>query len=242
MDSPIPASPAIPSCLKAVCPVKAVPCSMASTRRGRSAANGVKLALAITLTFLALGPPTAKAQSDTFSWIPVTPADLKLESQGKAHAIILEQEEFQDDPAGVISVHKQIKIFDEEGKKYGDIEIPNDAESTEIRNIHGRTVSPNGTSFEFQGPEFDEMAVKSKNLRRWYASLVKDRRQGSEPLRQQALELTAASKSWMEKVRAVGSYVQSQIRYVAIEVGIGGYQPHRADEILRDKTETAKTR
>jgi hypothetical protein len=35
--------------------------------------------------------------------------------------------------------------------------------------------------------------------------------------------------------QAVGEYVQKNIRYVAIEIGIGGYQPHRAEDTFRDK-------
>ena len=34
---------------------------------------------------------------------------------------------------------------------------------------------------------------------------------------------------------AIAAYVQQQIRYVAVEIGIGGYQPHQAAEIFRNK-------
>ena len=35
--------------------------------------------------------------------------------------------------------------------------------------------------------------------------------------------------------RSLAEFVQKQIRYVAIEIGIGGYQPHFASEIFRNK-------
>ncbi len=37
----------------------------------------------------------------------------------------------------------------------------------------------------------------------------------------------------MDKAQALATYVQSHIRYVAIEIGIGGYQPHSAGDIFK---------
>ncbi len=36
----------------------------------------------------------------------------------------------------------------------------------------------------------------------------------------------------MEKIRRLAFYVQHSVRYVAIEIGIGGFQPHAAHEVL----------
>jgi hypothetical protein len=36
----------------------------------------------------------------------------------------------------------------------------------------------------------------------------------------------------MERISALASYVQHNIRYVAIEIGIGGYQPHPAQDVF----------
>jgi uncharacterized protein DUF3857/transglutaminase superfamily protein len=45
---------------------------------------------------------------------------------------------------------------------------------------------------------------------------------------------TAAGTTW-EKVVALASFVQRDIRYVAIEIGIGGYQPHYAREVFANR-------
>src|SRR5437899_895658 len=37
------------------------------------------------------------------------------------------------------------------------------------------------------------------------------------------------------KIRALAAFVQKDIRYVAIEIGIGGYQPHSAQDIFANR-------
>ena len=39
----------------------------------------------------------------------------------------------------------------------------------------------------------------------------------------------------LSKIDALYNYVSRQIRYVAIEIGIGGYQPHPAEEVYKNK-------
>jgi hypothetical protein len=66
----------------------------------------------------------------------------------------------------------------------------------------------------------------------WYAGLARGRRDLSPELRQKALELTAAAPSPLAKMQALAIFVQNEVRYVAIELGIGGYQPHSASEVF----------
>jgi hypothetical protein len=47
--------------------------------------------------------------------------------------------------------------------------------------------------------------------------------------------LTATAPSPDGKIRILSSYVQKQVRYVAIEIGIGGYQPHAAASTFANK-------
>ena len=51
-----------------------------------------------------------------------------------------------------------------------------------------------------------------------------------------------ASKSTLDKVKALSTFVQHEVRYVAIEIGVGGYQPHRAFRVLPIATGTARTK
>jgi hypothetical protein len=66
----------------------------------------------------------------------------------------------------------------------------------------------------------------------WYASLTADRIATTPALVAKAHELTAGKTSTFDKVAAIGAFTQHDIRYVAIEIGIGGYQPHHAGDIL----------
>jgi hypothetical protein len=66
----------------------------------------------------------------------------------------------------------------------------------------------------------------------WYANLAAASRQPTPEIKQKVAELTAASSSPLEKIRTLTSFMQRQIRYVAVEIGIGGYQPHPAAEVF----------
>jgi hypothetical protein len=66
----------------------------------------------------------------------------------------------------------------------------------------------------------------------WYAALTADRGATTPQLAVKARELTAGKNSAFEKVAAIGAFTQHDVRYVAIEIGIGGYQPHLAGDIL----------
>ncbi len=66
----------------------------------------------------------------------------------------------------------------------------------------------------------------------WEAGLVRGRRESSPEIKQKVTELTASETTELEKMRAIGKFVQDDIRYVAIELGIGGWQPHPASDVF----------
>jgi len=66
----------------------------------------------------------------------------------------------------------------------------------------------------------------------WYLGLTNGRRDPSLELRKKVQELTASSPDPLSKMRALATYAQRDIRYVAIELGVGGVQPHPASEVL----------
>jgi transglutaminase-like putative cysteine protease len=70
------------------------------------------------------------------------------------------------------------------------------------------------------------------DLGAWYADLTHGRRDASPPIKQEVVELTASAPSLLAKMQALAAFVQNDIRYVAIELGIGGHQPHPAAEIF----------
>ena len=67
---------------------------------------------------------------------------------------------------------------------------------------------------------------------RWYTQLTSSRREITPEIRNKTGEILAGINDPLEKIRRLASYVQHNIRYVAVEIGIGGFQPHAAQEIL----------
>ena len=68
-------------------------------------------------------------------------------------------------------------------------------------------------------------------MARWESNLVQGRRDPSPELKQKVAEITASASTPLAKMQAIAAFVQKDIRYVAIELGIGGWQPHPARDI-----------
>ena len=66
---------------------------------------------------------------------------------------------------------------------------------------------------------------------KWEADLAQGRRDPSQEIKQKVAELTSGAPTTLAKMQAVAAFVQRDIRYVAIELGIGGLQPHAARDI-----------
>jgi len=71
-----------------------------------------------------------------------------------------------------------------------------------------------------------------REMGNWEAGLEQGRRDASPEIRQKVAALTANSATPLAKMQALAKFVQGDIRYVAIELGIGGWQPHPAPEIF----------
>ncbi len=67
---------------------------------------------------------------------------------------------------------------------------------------------------------------------KWYLNLTNGRRDTSPQITQQVASITASARTPLEKMRALALFVQHDVRYVAIELGIGGWQPHSASEVF----------
>ena len=85
-------------------------------------------------------------------------------------------------------------------------------------------------------PPHEQLAGKThrtwNDVAAWYMTLTSDRVDTTPAIAAKVRELTAGRTSTFEKVAAIGAFAQHDVRYVAIEIGIGGYQPHHAGEIL----------
>lgn len=70
------------------------------------------------------------------------------------------------------------------------------------------------------------------DMGRWEETLARGRRDPTPEIKQKVAELTGGSATQLAKMQVLGSFVQRDVRYVAIELGIGGFQPHPAADIF----------
>jgi len=66
----------------------------------------------------------------------------------------------------------------------------------------------------------------------WYTSLASGRRDLSPELKQKTITLATPANTTLDKMRAIAQFMQDDIRYVAIELGVGGFQPHPATDVF----------
>jgi hypothetical protein len=84
-------------------------------------------------------------------------------------------------------------------------------------------IPPGGSGRGFQN--WKEMGI-------WYQRLTSGRRDASPELKQKVAALTSSAATPLEKMKVLAKFAQQDIRYVAIELGIGGWQPHAAAEVF----------
>ena len=66
----------------------------------------------------------------------------------------------------------------------------------------------------------------------WLGDLYSGQMDASEPIKQEVSSLVAGKTTLLLKMQAIAAFVQHDIRYVAIELGIGGWQPHAAPDVF----------
>jgi Domain of Unknown Function with PDB structure (DUF3857)/Transglutaminase-like superfamily len=74
-----------------------------------------------------------------------------------------------------------------------------------------------------------------QSIGEWYDALAKDRLVATPEIAAKAKELTGDKTDFYDKTEAVAEFVQKQIRYFVIEMGIGGNQPHFAGDIFHNR-------
>jgi hypothetical protein len=83
---------------------------------------------------------------------------------------------------------------------------------------------------------------------RWAAGLFNTQRTTSPEMIGKVAQLTQGKNDFDSKVRVITEFVQTEFRYYAIEIGIGGFQPHPASDVFnlrygdcKDKANTLLT-
>jgi hypothetical protein len=88
----------------------------------------------------------------------------------------------------------------------------------------------------YAGPGLAEPQDGSwQGIGEWYSGLERDRLTAAPDIAAKAAELTAGKTDFYDKAEAIGDFVQQKIRYFVVELGVGGYQPHPAEDIFRGR-------
>jgi transglutaminase-like putative cysteine protease len=69
----------------------------------------------------------------------------------------------------------------------------------------------------------------------WYTQLASRQSEGPADIANESRSLTSANADFLERLQKVATFMQQQIRYVGIEIGVGGYIPHPADDVYRNR-------
>jgi hypothetical protein len=69
------------------------------------------------------------------------------------------------------------------------------------------------------------------DVSRWYTELSDATSKPDEAVAAKARELTANARTELDKIRAIGRYVQ-ELQYISIQIGVGRYRPHTAAEVF----------
>lgn len=69
----------------------------------------------------------------------------------------------------------------------------------------------------------------------WYETLSRAPRAPDAAVSAKARELTSGAPDALSRLRALAGFVQREIRYVAIEIGVGGFKPHTAASVLTNR-------
>lgn len=101
----------------------------------------------------------------------------------------------------------------------------------------------------FFSEKFRSQTYKDWNqLAAWHAQLQAGSFDASPAIQQKVQELAPASLPPLDRIKALARFAQKDIRYAAIEIGIGGIKPHPAAEVFthrygdcKDKATLLKT-
>ena len=66
----------------------------------------------------------------------------------------------------------------------------------------------------------------------WYTDLSSGMRNPTPAVQQKVEELAPSSWPMAQRIRALANFAQRDVRYVAIEIGVGGFKPHSATDIF----------
>jgi hypothetical protein len=130
--------------------------------------NRSRCTLLLLLSLFVTATAFSRNESTSAEFRDPTPAEKAMTSVDfapGASAVILNWHQLVDDKNSFRTDYFRIKILTEEGKKYGDVEVPHLALLSDVNHIKARTVRPDGSIAAFDGKTFDKVVVKVGGIR-----------------------------------------------------------------------------
>jgi hypothetical protein len=122
------------------------------------------------MVFLLVGSALRMRTAIADEWQPISPEELRMTSVPEAPgapAVILYRQVDRDDNGRTGNEYNylRVKILTEEGRKYGDVEIPYFKGQGTVNGLRARTIRPDGSVANFEGKAFDKTIVKAKGVK-----------------------------------------------------------------------------
>ena len=111
---------------------------------------------------------TAVGHAQSEGWLPVTPQDLTIKEvpgDPGASAIQLYYADYIDDKLHSEFFYSRIKILNDKGKAYADVEIPVFIPDSSISDLKALTIHPDGKIIDFSGKAFEKTIIKGKGVK-----------------------------------------------------------------------------
>src|SRR5438445_5943557 len=97
-----------------------------------------------------------------------------------------------------------------------------------VRGLAGRMV----VSFLGPGATQRKGFLTWDDMGKWQAGLASGRRDATPEISEKVSRLMTGRTTPQQKMQGIAEFMQKDIRYVAIELGIGGWQPHSAADVF----------
>ncbi len=81
-------------------------------------------------------------------------------------------------------------------------------------------------------PGLDQGFQSWSEMGLWYGKLTSGRTDASADIRSKVAELTNSQPTMLAKMQALANFVQTDVRYVAVELGLGSMQPQPAADVF----------
>jgi Domain of Unknown Function with PDB structure (DUF3857)/Transglutaminase-like superfamily len=74
-----------------------------------------------------------------------------------------------------------------------------------------------------------------QSIGEWYDTLAKDRLVATPEIAAKAKDLVGDKTDFYDRTEVIAEFVQKEVRYFVIEMGVGGFQPHFAADIFHNR-------